>query len=57
MADAVDETYIDFIANPRGMDPQAEQENEDVRDEIIQQYPMKWTIIMMKHSVVHKLRH
>ena len=53
----MDETYIDFIANPRGMDPQAEQENEDVRDEIIQQYPMKWTIIMMKHSVIHKLRH
>ena len=34
-ADAVDEAFIDFIANPRGMDPQAEQENEDVRDEII----------------------
>ena len=23
-ADAVDEAFIDFIANPRGMDPQAE---------------------------------
>ena len=34
-ADAVDEAFIDFIANPRGMDPQEEQENEDVRDEII----------------------
>ena len=34
-ADAVDEAFIDFIANPRGMDPQAEQENEDVRDEVI----------------------
>ena len=34
-ADAVDEAFIDFIGNPRGMDPQAEQENEDVRDEII----------------------
>ena len=33
-ADAVDEAFIDFIANPRGMDPPAEQENEDVRDEI-----------------------
>ena len=35
LAYAVDEAFIDFIANPRGMDPQAEQENEDVRDEII----------------------
>ena len=34
-ADAVDEAFIDFITNPRGMDPQAEQENEDFRDEII----------------------
>ena len=34
-ADAVDEAFIDFIANSRGMDPQAEQENEDVRDGII----------------------
>ena len=34
-ADAVDEAFIDFIANPRGMDLQAEQENEGVRDEII----------------------
>ena len=34
-ADAMDEAFIDFIANPRGMDPQAEQENKDVRDEII----------------------
>ena len=34
-ADAVDEAFTDFIANPRGMDPQAEQENEDVRDKII----------------------
>ena len=33
--DAVDEAFIDFIANPRGMNPQAEQENEDVGDEII----------------------
>ena len=31
----MDEAFIDFIANSRGMDPQAEQENEDVRDEII----------------------
>ena len=35
LAYAVDEAFIDFVANPRGMDPQAEQENEDVRDEII----------------------
>ena len=34
-ADSVDEAFIDFIAKPRGMDHQAEQENEDVRDEII----------------------
>ena len=34
-ADAVNEAFIDFIANRRGMDPQAEQENEDVTDEII----------------------
>ena len=34
-SDAVDEAFIDFIANHRGMDPQTEQENEDVRDEII----------------------
>ena len=34
-ADAVNEAFIDFVASPRGMDPQAEQENEDVRDEII----------------------
>ena len=34
-ADAVDEAFIDFIVNPHGMDPRAEQENEDVRDEII----------------------
>ena len=34
-ADSVDEAFIDFIAKPRGMDQQAEQENEDVRDEII----------------------
>ena len=31
----MDETFIDFIADPRGIDPQAEQENEDVRNEII----------------------
>ena len=34
-ADAVDEAFIDFIANPRRMNPHAEQENEDVRDEKI----------------------
>ena len=33
-ADAVDEEFIDFIANHHGMDTLAEQENEDVRDEI-----------------------
>ena len=31
----MDEAFIDFIATPRGTDPQAQQENEDVRDEII----------------------
>ena len=39
-ADAVDEAFIDFIANPRGMDPKAEQENEDVRNEIIASAPI-----------------
>ena len=34
-ADAVDEAFIDFTANPCGVVPQTEQENEDVRDEII----------------------
>ena len=34
-ADAVDEAFIDFTANPRRMNPHAEQENEDVRDEKI----------------------
>ena len=34
-ADAVNEAFINFIANPRGMGPQAEQENDDVRDEVI----------------------
>ena len=34
-ADAVDEAFINFIANPQGMDPQAEQENENVRDKVI----------------------
>ena len=31
----MDEAFIDFIANPRKMNPHAEQENEDIRDEKI----------------------
>ena len=34
-ADAVDEAFTDFIANPRGMNPQSKQESNDVRDEVI----------------------
>ena len=34
-ADVVNEAFINFIANPCGMGPQAEQENDDVRDEVI----------------------
>ena len=34
-ADAINEAFADFIANPRGLDPQTEQKNEYVRDEII----------------------
>ena len=33
--DAVDAAFVDFIANPSGINPQSEQENSDLIDEII----------------------
>ena len=35
-ADAVDEAFIQFSNNPRGLDPEAEQENDDIEEEIRQ---------------------
>ena len=34
-SDAVDAAFVDFIANPSGINPQSEQENSDLIDEII----------------------
>ena len=35
-ADEVDEAFIQFSNNPRGLDPEAEQENDDIEEEVMQ---------------------